>query len=218
MAEESKKTYPSIPIKHWWALRDKFKQSIPASVTPGYIATTLGMQERSAKANIIPYLVMLGLIDQDGKPTERAVNWRDDEHYPEVCKQIRQELYPRELLDAIPGPSVDRDAVERWFANKLGVGEVAAKRMARVYELLSEAVPSKRVSKERKVRQPTVSRVIKPRPVAAEDFVSQEQLASATQLAPSLNFNIQVHISPDASADQIDQIFASIAKHLQKLR
>jgi hypothetical protein len=23
MAKETKKTYPSIPIKHWWALRDK---------------------------------------------------------------------------------------------------------------------------------------------------------------------------------------------------
>jgi hypothetical protein len=169
------------------------------------------MQERSARANVTPYLVMFRFIDEDGKPTERAVSCRDDEHYPEVCKQIRQEIYPQELLDALPGPSVDRPSVERWFANRLGVGEAAAKRMAAVYELLSEADPSKRTPrktpakpKRRKAKQPTVSRVAKPPPVASVDFEPQEQQASAAQFAPSLHFNIQVHISPDASADQID--------------
>lgn len=34
---------------------------------------------------------------------------------------------------------------------------------------------------------------------------------------PSLNINIQIHISPDASPEQIDQIFASMATHLRKL-
>ncbi len=33
---------------------------------------------------------------------------------------------------------------------------------------------------------------------------------------PSIHIDIQIHISPDAKPDQIDQIFASIAKHLRK--
>jgi hypothetical protein len=31
---------------------------------------------------------------------------------------------------------------------------------------------------------------------------------------PSVHIDIQVHISPEANADQIEQIFASMAKHL----
>lgn len=34
---------------------------------------------------------------------------------------------------------------------------------------------------------------------------------------PNLHINIQIHISADSSPDQIDQIFASMAKHLKKL-
>jgi hypothetical protein len=32
---------------------------------------------------------------------------------------------------------------------------------------------------------------------------------------PNLHINIQIHISADSSPDQIDQIFASMAKHLK---
>ena len=34
--------------------------------------------------------------------------------------------------------------------------------------------------------------------------------------SPSLHIDIQIHIASDASTDQIDQIFASMAKHLYK--
>lgn len=38
--------------------------------------------------------------------------------------------------------------------------------------------------------------------------------ASSKSNIPSLHIDIQVHISSEASADQIDQVFASMAKHL----
>ena len=38
--------------------------------------------------------------------------------------------------------------------------------------------------------------------------------AKHTSQNPSLHIDLQIHISPEASADQIDSIFASIAKHL----
>lgn len=33
---------------------------------------------------------------------------------------------------------------------------------------------------------------------------------------PSLHIDVQIHISADASAEQIDQVFASMAKHLYR--
>ena len=36
----------------------------------------------------------------------------------------------------------------------------------------------------------------------------------AASPTPSVHIDLQIHISPDASPDQIDSIFASMAKHL----
>lgn len=215
MPEEQKETYPAIPAKHWWTLRKRFQQSIPSTVTPGFLATTLGMEEQSAKANIIPSLIMMGIINEEGKPTDRAKKWRDDVTYSEVCQEIRNELYPKELLDAVPGPSVDRPAVERWFATRTGVGQVAARKFAIVYELLTAAtVPEKPIPLTPvKPKPPTRRESSKKAPVLTKGA----KPAVFSGVEPSIHIDVQIHISPDANADQIDQIFASIAKHLGNL-
>ncbi len=220
MPEEQKETYPVIPAKHWWTLRKRFQQSIPNAVTPGFLATTLGMQEQSAKANIIPSLVMMRIIDQEGKPTDRAVRWRDDVEYSEVCREMRNELYPQELLDAMPGPSIDRSAVERWFATKTGVGKTAVKRFAVVYELLATAtIPEKRETPPTSVRPKPPTKRRPSKSVPEEPLAREaEKPVVLSGVEPSIHIDIQIHISPDANPDQIDQIFASMAKHLRNLR
>ncbi len=231
MANEEKITYPSIPAKQWWVLRSKFRQSIPPSVTPGYLAAALGMTEASAKANVLPALVAFKIIDQDGKPTERAKQWRDDEQYAGVCEQIRQEIYPSELVHALPPPSPNRESVERWIANKTGVGQVAARKLALTYLLLCEANPQAKPDASAVMPTRTLKRSTKPRPTPPKPIDTANEVMSVgttgTQVAtqprialsqpePSLHIDIQIHISPDASSDQIDQIFASMAKHLYR--
>lgn len=218
MPEEQKQTYPVIPAKHWWALRKRFQQSIPSAVTPGFLATTLGMKESSAKTNVIPSLVMMGIIDQEGTPTERAKKWRDDIEYPEICSEIRNELYPQELLDAMPGPTVDRPAVERWFATRTGVGQAMANRFAVIYELLATmAIPEKRKTSPTpaKTKSPPKQRSTRSEESPAKEV---EKPVVFSGVGPSIHIDIQIHISPDAKPDQIDQIFASMAKHLRNLR
>jgi hypothetical protein len=237
MANEEKITFPSIPAKQWWALRSKFRQSMPPSVTPGYLAAALGMNEASAKANVLPALVAFRIVDQDGKPTERAKQWRDDEQYAGICEQIRQEVYPPELVHALPPPSPHRESVERWIANKTGVGQKAAEKLALTYLMLCDANPQSKpdTSAATPVRTPT--RTAKPRSappgpaVAAKPAVSVDEMMpmaaagsktaaqpaiAASSSGPTLHIDIQIHISPDAPSDQIDQIFASMAKHLYR--
>jgi hypothetical protein len=215
-----------LPAGHWWALRKKFKQSIPGVVTDNYLATVLDMEVKSARANVLPFLRTLGIIDDDGKPKERAKLWRDDEHYPEVCEAILKEIYPKDLLDAVADPKTSRDKAERWFANHTGAGEAACRRMAVLYTVLMEANPagetggsktgestkaskkspekSRAARKEKAERPPNPS----PTPPAAQN--------PATPTGPGININLQVHISADASADQIEQIFAAMAKHIYR--
>ena len=81
-----------LPVGSWWTLRKKFKQSIPGVVTDNYLATVLGMSVESVRANVLPFLKPIGIIDDEGRTTEQAKLWRDDGHYPEACNSISNSL------------------------------------------------------------------------------------------------------------------------------
>jgi hypothetical protein len=49
----------------------------------------------------------------------------------------------------------------------------------------------------------------------AEELPSRPTQAS-NKVSPSVHIDVQIHISPEATADQIDQIFSSMSKHLYK--
>ena len=236
MAETQNRTYPVIPVSQWWALRARFVQSVPSQVTPGFLAATLGIRPDSAKTGILPSLIILGIVDQEGRPTARARRWRADESYAEVCKEIREEIYPRELLESLPGPQIDRSRVEGWFSIETGTGKGHVQKMAAVYELLVKADPtppenkaskstSTNSNRKRNKAQQVNKEGVHPvpttvdTPAIVEDNVSSvpQKVKSEKLQLPSFHFDIQIHISPDASAEQIDQIFGSMARHLSKL-
>lgn len=223
---EAKRTFPSVPAAHWWALRKKFQQTIPGVVTSTYIASVLKMQEDSARANVLPGLRFCKIIDVDGKPTERAKQWRDDTLYPGVCEAILRESYPEELLDAIPDPAADKDGASRWFANHSGAGAASVKKMVQFYTLLTEKDPSKAseapkanggerskaVSATREPRKAQPAKIQKPDPPPPPPPPAHHGRTEG----PPVHINLQIHISADASADQIDQVFKSLAQHVYK--
>jgi len=232
MAEnENRRSYPMLPTSHWWALRKKFRQSLPGIVTDSYLSTVLSMGANSARANVLPFLKTLGIIDQDGKPTQRAKLWREDEHYAEVCKAILSDVYPPELLHAVSDPVAEKAKARSWFAQNTGVGEDAASRMVAMYSVLNEGdaskqpddrkVPIKKVSvkgttSDKRV-DPTPSEVVlPPSENGKNDSVGGSGRGNGFNHGPEVNINLQIHISADASPDQIEQIFASMSKHLYK--
>lgn len=222
MANDKRVTFPLMPTGHWFTLRIKFQQSIPGVVTDSYIATVLNMKQASARNNILPYLKQVGIIDENGKPQERAKQWRDDTQYQKVCAEIIKEVYPKELIDACPDPLSDRETVERWFSNRTGSGQVAVRRMIAFYSILVEADHSKAsVPKNKSASKstPAPKKSIKKQiPKKAEHVKrgvdNQKQPDDTKSKIPSMNINLQIHISADASTDQIDKIFESMAKHI----
>ena len=229
MADDSKQTFPMIPVSNWWTLRDRFKMSMPPSVSSSYLETVLKVSSGSAK-NILYTLNQLTLLDDQYSPTNRAERWRHDDTYSSVCREIREDIYPEELFHAAPNPSEDRAAAERWFAGVAKVGTRASQRMAQTYQLLMEADPSKKpepkASTPTKSRTRTKSSVLKVTTPKAIDGSTESQPATKELIAPSpklissnvpsLHIDIQIHIDSDATPEQIDQIFASMAKHLYK--
>lgn len=220
MAEEKQTTFPLLPVTHWWALRRKFKQSIPGTVTTNYLASVLNMQIRSAQTNVLPYLQDVGIIDEEGKTLDRARQWRDDTQYPEVCEEMRKTVYPSELLDAVANPLEDRAAVERWFGNHTGAGLVAVKKMAAFYVLLSEADPSKEPEERKRAKAESKKKTKKTAPAATVSTktppLPKPEQNTSLPASPGIYINLQVHVSSDATPDQIDKMFESMAKHIYK--
>lgn len=226
MPEESNKAFPMMPIKHWWTLRDRFEQSIPGVVTDNYLATVLNMKVPSARGNILPYLKQMGIIDEEGKPSDRAKKWRDDNQYPSVCEEIKKEIYPQEVLDAAPAPIADRASAENWFANHTGAGRVAVNKMVACYAVLCDADPAKAPKNKEKTvpkkkrpedaKSTSKSSKVHEKPINTSQISSTKRVETQTknEQGPDLRINLQIHISADASPDQIDQIFASMAKHI----
>ncbi len=224
MAKQEKKTFPLFPVKHWWNLRKKFKQSIPGTVTPNYLASVLGMKEISARDNVYHYLKLMKIVDKNGKPMPRATKWRDDHQYQKVCEIIVKEIYPQELIDAVPDPEKDKETATRWFANHTGAGNVAIQKMVACYTVLCNGDVSKAPKQGAKKSKPQKQSITKKKASSLGNKISRpkEEVKHLTpeinrnerRTSPEICINLQVHISSDSSSDQIDKIFASMAKHI----
>lgn len=216
---ENRTSYPMLPVNHWWTLREKFKQSIPGTVTASYLATVLNMKEVSARANVLRFLPQFGITDSEGKTLDRAREWRDDVFYPDVCAKMANEIYPSELLEAVPDPVNNRDAAERWFSNKTGAGTAAVKRMTAIFSVLVEANPESKPtsnsadSKTTAAKSPPNKKVTRTRTKTAEREKKGEEMQKSND-APDVHINLQIHVSSDATPDQIEKIFESMAKHI----
>lgn len=225
---DNDKSFPMIAESNWWKLRNLFLQKVPAVVTPGYIMAAFSMtSEDSAKANIIGPFKKLGILDETGKPTDLAYEWRDDSKYSVVCKKILEEIYPREVLDLYHTGEPDIKSLSAWFMHHCRCGEPAAKKYATLYKLLQKADPS--AVSESAFRKPKTTESVpknskpSPKKVAVEPKIEPASATGGSKVArthsnnalPQLHINIQLHISPESSPDQIDKIFESMAKHLK---
>nr|WP_275042818.1 DUF5343 domain-containing protein [Burkholderia cenocepacia] len=220
----------------WFTLREKFKQKVPGDVTPAYLAATLNMSPVSASGNVLPSLRTFGLVNDAGKPTDLAFAWRDDEKYASVCEQLVKSTYPAGLHDAFPDvANAPMNRVAAWFAHDTKAGDSAAVKYARVYLMLLEGDLGK--ANEKPARGTATGRVATtPRttPKAAKVTVAPAAMANpepgehdhqqrqpppvGSAFSPKLHIDVQIHISPESSAEQIDKIFESMAKHLKDFR
>jgi hypothetical protein len=204
--------YPMFPASSWWPLRRQFRRKLPTLVDAGYLVTVLGIEEKTAR-NLVPTLRHFGLVDADGRPTERAHLWRVDSTYPEFCRMLREEIYPPELFATVPDPKAEPERAVDWFMRTSGVGEAAARRMARLYELLAEADPTRegdyaerRRSRSIALRRPALDEPRRPFP---------DETASAPD-ATAGHVELHFHFDGDLTAQQIEKIFQSMGQYLRK--
>lgn len=220
-------SYPKISSNSWQVLRARVAAAPSVRLNASTVATLLKMANpSSANDNVVRPLRRLGLIEEDGSLTDRGHRWRVDATYAEVCQEILDEVYPEDfkaLTDENGKP--DKTQIQTWLQHK-GQGASNASQAAATYVMIAEKrVPEPNTAEPKKK---TVKTAVKAKPkrtaaaVAAEpvDGVVTEQVETPppseapVKSGPNIHLDIQIHIPATATPDQIDQIFASMAKHL----
>jgi hypothetical protein len=216
-------SYPQIPSTVWWGVRNLLQRTPNAAIDERTLGVHLDVQEAAARQYVVE-LKRVGILTDEGRATPLAQKWRHDETYEEAVREILSQVYPESLIQIAPPGDVDRQKVISWFTREgLGVGTAGNK--TATYMLISSQRPNELPSRAGTGSAKPARREAAParrqdtqRAVAAKSRGDQ-QGAQERQNPPRpdqfpLNVNMQIHISADASSDQIESIFAAMRRYL----
>lgn len=217
--------YPKVTLKAWRALRSRAASAPSTKFTPATVAALMQMSSpESAATNTVAPLRRLGLITDDGSLTARGHKWRVDASYADACKEILDEVYPTELLALTDGSGApDLQRVRTWFDHK-GFGASNARQMAATLGMIaSKTVPDERVNTERQNapakglpsrKSKAVGRAERPQAGVPSSEVDLSRSRRVSRPETDIHLDIQIHIPAEATTEQIDKIFESMARHL----
>jgi hypothetical protein len=209
--------FPQIPARVWWGVRDLLNRSPKMKFDDGSLAATLDVQPAAAR-QYLTELKRIGLLDEKGAATELGERWRHDEGYENVANDILEASYPSSLVSIAPAGQAERSSVERWFSHA-GLGSGTAKNKAGTYLMIANDRPGEikvRSAPQRAEKPSSDRRVPTPAKIAPDKGGRKENGRSGKGASSPfpLNLNVQIHISADASTDQIETIFAAMRKYL----
>lgn len=220
------KNYPQLPTTVWRGVRDMLRKSPNRKLDERILAVELNVQQTAAKA-YLNQLVGLGLLNDDGTPTALAEKWRQNDPAPAV-EDILSKAYPQALLDLAPSESLDRSKIVSWFMGE-GLGSGSAGNKAATYIMIAQSATGEETNAKASTparSRPTAKVTTKHRPATRPniDTPNGNDMNNANngvnrndrQKKPDLNINIQIHISADASSEQIDSIFSSMKRYFNE--
>lgn len=197
--------YTTVPGKISSLLAKVKEVGVPQKVTHAWLKT-IGFKS-SNDGSLVGILRVAGLIDTSGVPTERWGQFRGargKEVLGEGIKQGYAELYAV-YPDAHARPNND---LEHVFSSSSKAGKQAIQKAVSTFKNLAAEAEFKNGALDHETH---FEAEILHAPVTD---IKTAVKAAANSSTPTLHIDVQVHVSAEASAEQIDQIFASMAKHL----
>ena len=190
--------YTTVPGKLKKLLSKIREVSVPPKATIKWLKS-IGFNS-SNDCTMLTVLKFINFTDSSGVPKSKWTDYRGANHAQVLASAIREGY--AELFAVYPDAHLRKsDELEHVFSTSSSAGKQVIGKTLRTFQSLSEQADF------------TVSGV--PMPTSTPATITTP-VTSGGQAQPSLHIDIQVHISPDASPDQIDQIFSSMAKHLYK--
>jgi len=211
---------PKVGSKAWFTLRSKAANAPSTKFTPTFVAASLGMASAdSALGNIVRPMRALGIFEEDGSLTTLGNKWRNDSTYADACEEILKKVYPAELAHLTePDGKPSSSQVKAWLSNE-GFGDSNARQMSATYVMIAskDVTPDPPPSDAKKT--PTARKPVSPKqkpPLEQEknDQTGQQEPPAPRDATPGIHLDIQIHLPAEASPDQIDAIFRSMAKHI----
>jgi len=159
---------------------------------------------------LIRIMKAIDFISEDGVPTNNWISYRDKKKAGYVLAEGIRKYYA-ELFRTYPKANhQDNKTLRDFFTAETEVGDRMVGYMVSTFNALKEFANfeiEKLPKEKRDVPEEREEKNIHKIP-------DVEKLPPPQ--APSLHFDFQIHISPEAKPEQIDKIFESIAKHFEK--
>ncbi len=161
---------------------------------------------KSNDPSLVTVLRFIGLVDATGVPTESWRQYRGSKHRQVLGSAVRAGY--AELFAVYPDAHArEASEIEHVVSTSSGVGKQAVAKTVRTFQNLCSECDFTAAGQV----LPSTQRE-GPGTVGASSGPAMEAAGGWGGLG--LHIDIQVHISPEASLDQIDKIFESMAKHL----
>lgn len=195
--------YTTVPGKIKQLLQKIREVGVPQKVTVQWLKT-VGFKS-SNDASLLGVLKFIGLIDSSGIPSSRWTQYRGANHKTVLGEAIREGY--ADLFAVYPDAGQrSQDEIEHVFSTSSSGGKQVIKKTVGTFRALAEQAEFAPVNEQTDLSMPAGP--------LHTPAIHAPTGAGRSSAGPALHIDVQIHISPEASADQIDQIFASMSKHL----
>lgn len=213
--------YTTVPGK-LKSLLDKIRVvGVPSKATATWLQS-ISFTSSNDKS-LLGVLKQIGFCDQSGQPTDLWRRYRGAENGRVMAEGIRAGF--AELFEVYPDAWQRSDSeLFSFFNTRSNAGKQSIDKTVSTFKALialadfsgTESVASGSST----IHHPNSGNHSNPgSPSNSENYSNQHQSPIPMNInspMPALHIDIQIHIASDASLDQIDQIFASMSKHLYK--
>jgi hypothetical protein len=181
---------------------------VPQKVTNAWLKT-VGFTS-SNDSTLIGVLKFIGLTDASGIPTTRWTSYRGAHHKRVLGEAIRNGY--AELYAVYPDAHVQSNTtLQHVFSTSSSAGQQVVTKTVQTFKALVDEAefPANAGPTETSMQTGPLHT-----PAATHAPQTPQILHAASSGGPEVHIDIQIHISPESTAEQIDKIFESMAKHL----
>jgi len=160
---------------------------------------------------LLKVMKFINLIGANGKPTENWSKYRGENYKKVLAKCIKEGF--NDLFRLYPDANLRSDSdLRNYFSQNTTAGSQVIQKMIATFKTLCEnadfdgSLTEKKETKTNALEKPKIQ----------EQDEKREEIMNTSFKNPVVHIDLQIHISPESSASQIDKIFESISKHLIK--
>lgn len=195
--------YTVVPGKLNKLLAKIREVAVPQKATVRWLES-IGFRSKNDRG-MLHVLSFIGFSDARRVPTDRWRSYRAAGYKRVLAEGIREGY--AQLFQVYPDAwQRDTEELESFFTTRTTAGKQVISKTVSTFSNLVQLADMEAVPATRPEPQP-VAQPQQPQPAPRPRRVESPG-------PPSVHIDLQIHISPEATADQIEQVFAAIAKHL----